>query len=64
MEGAFGPRLCKRYIGLYQDEKLKIGGFVVFDLIDGQWQGTTAFRPRNLTNLDKQREGTLLYTKQ
>lgn len=56
-------RICKRYVGLYQDEKQKIGGFVVFDLIDGEWQGTTAFRPRNLANLDKQREGTLLYTK-
>ena len=56
-------RICKRYIGLYKDENQEAGGFVVFDLIDGQWQGTTAFRPGNLNNLDKQRAGTLLYTK-
>ena len=56
-------RLCKRYVGLYRNEKQKLGGFVVFDLVDGMWQGTTAFRPRNLVNLDKQRVGALLYTK-
>lgn len=56
-------RLCKRYVGLYRDEKQKVGGFVVFDLVDDLWLGTTAFRPRNLDNLDKQRSGALLYTK-
>lgn len=56
-------RICKRYIGIYQDEKQKIGGFAIFDLIDGEWRGTTTFKPRSLNNLDKQREGSLLYTK-
>jgi hypothetical protein len=61
--GQGGKRLCKRYVGLYRDEKQKVGGFVVFDLVDGMWQGTTAFRPRSLNNLDRQRTGALLYTK-
>lgn len=64
VEGAEGrKRICKRYVGLYQDEKQKVGGFVVFDLVDGEWRGTTAFRPRSLNNLDAQRVGTLLYAK-
>ncbi len=56
-------RLCKRYIGLYRDEKQKIGGFVVFDLVDDMWQGTTAFKPANLRYLNKERVGSLLYAK-
>lgn len=56
-------RLCKRYIGVYQGERGKVGGFAVFDLIDGQWQGTTAFKPGNMGNLDRQRAGSLLYAK-
>lgn len=56
-------RICKRYIGLYDDGNKKVGGFVVFDLVDGEWRGTTTYKPRSLNNLDKQREGSLLYTK-
>lgn len=56
-------RICKRYVGIYQDEKQKVGGFVVFDLLDNEWHGTTAFRPRNLNNLDAQRDGSLVYAK-
>lgn len=63
VQGLGKERICKRYIGLYQGDDGKLGGFVVFDLIDDLWQGTTTFKPRNLTNLDNQRQGVLLYTK-
>lgn len=56
-------RICKRYVGLYQNEQQKAGGYVIFDLVDDHWQGTTAFRPERLTYLETQRVGTLLYTK-
>ena len=56
-------RLCKRYIGVYADEKGKAGGYAVFDLIGDAWQGTTIFKPRKLDYLDDYRRGTLLYTK-
>ncbi len=56
-------RLCRRYIGLYRGDKKRLGGYVVFDLVDDTWQGTTTFKPRNLRYLDQQRTGTLLYTK-
>lgn len=56
-------RLCKRYIGLYQEGSRMEGGIVIFDIIDGQWQGTTVFSPEKMTYLDKQRSGAQLYTK-
>lgn len=63
VQGKGDPRLCKRYIGLYEESKGKMGGYVVFDLVDDMWQGTTAFSPEKLGYLDAQRAGTLLYTK-
>lgn len=63
VEGKDGKqRLCKRYIGIYKDTTGKIGGYAVFDNIDGTWQGTTTFQA-DLDYLDKQRTGTLLYPK-
>lgn len=56
-------RLCRRYIGLYKAGARKIGGYAVFDLMDDFWQGTTAFKPGNLSYLDRQRVGSLLYRK-
>ena len=56
-------RLCKRYIGIYKDARGKIGGYAVFDNINGTWQGSTTFQPGNLNALDKQRTGTLLFPK-
>ena len=63
VKGKGDTRLCKRYIGMYRDKAEKSPGYVVFDLIDDMWQGTTAFKPGQLDYLDKQRTGTLLYTK-
>ncbi len=63
VKGQNKTRLCKRYIGLYQGDKKRLGGYVVFDLIDDAWQGTTAFQPGDMKYLDKQRAGTLIYTK-
>ena len=64
VEGKDGKQqLCKRYIGIYKTETGKIGGFAVFDNIDGTWQGTTTYNPKNLDDLDKQRTGTLLWPK-
>jgi len=62
-QGKEKTRLCKRYIGIYKESANKIGSYVVFDLIDDVWQGTTAFRPRKLDYLDEYRNGILLYTK-
>lgn len=56
-------RLCRRYIGIYKDASGKIGGYAVFDNINGTWQGTTTFQPGNLDYLNKQRTGTLLFPK-
>ncbi len=56
-------RLCKRYIGIYKAGDRIEGGFVIFDLIDGMWHGTTVFSPERMAYLDKQRAGVLLYTK-
>ncbi len=63
VKGKDEARLCKRYIGLYKSDKGKTGGYVVFDLVDDMWQGTTAFETRTTDYLDRQRTGTLLYTK-
>ncbi|MEW6115367.1 MAG: phage minor head protein [Nitrospirota bacterium] len=63
VKGKDKTRLCKRYIGIYQDKADKATGYVVFDLVDDIWQGTTAFSPDKLKYLDAQRTGTLLYTK-
>lgn len=56
-------KLSQRYIGVYKDKGEKIGGFVVFDLFNDTWSGVTTFKPGNLDYLDRQRTGTLLYTK-
>jgi len=56
-------RLCKRYIGIYQNADGKTGGFAVFDFIKDEWQGTTTFNPRSIEYLDRQRAGTLLYSR-
>lgn len=53
-------RIVKRYIGIYKDRK-KRGGFAVFDLVKGNWRGTTSFPTRDLKYLDKQRVGILIY---
>lgn len=60
-------RLSKRYIGFWKTEdKKRIGGLASFEVTDGVFQGVTAFVPishrkPNLTYLERQREGLLLY---
>ena len=56
-------RKCKRYISIYEVEDKKIGSLIVFDLVDGQWQGTTSFISSDLKYIDKQRKGTIIYQK-
>ena len=65
-------RLTRRYIRLWKvggsDER--IAGFAVFEVIDGVFQGITAFAPRkgqdgppDIKYLERQRAGVLLYKK-
>lgn len=62
VSGKNGIRLCKRYISIYQDANGKVGGFSIFDLVDGMWESTTSFQT-DLQYLDRQRAGMLLYKK-
>jgi SPP1 gp7 family putative phage head morphogenesis protein len=62
------PMDTLRLVRLFQTEEKKVGGFSVFNLINGRkWSGATAFTPK-LKNeaamyayLEKYREGVLLY---
>ncbi len=62
-------RLSKRYIGLWKtQDKERIAGLGVFEVIDGVFQGVTAFLPLkegepNLAYAERQRKGLLLYGK-
>lgn len=59
-------RLVKRYIGLWKTaDKQRIGGLLVFEVVDGVFQGVTAFAPMkqgefDLNYVEKQRAGLLL----
>ncbi|MDN3515355.1 MAG: phage minor head protein [Candidatus Brocadia sp.] len=60
-------RLTKRYIGFWKtDDKERIGGLMVFEVVKGQFQGVTAFLPLkkdlpDIAYVNKQRYGLLLY---
>jgi hypothetical protein len=60
-------RLSKRYIGLWKTEdKQRIGGLLVFEVVNGVFNGVTAFTPMtrkgfDLKYLERQRQGLLLY---
>ncbi len=64
-------RLTKRYISLWKTaDKKRIGGLAVYEVVNGVFQGVTNFLPfkkgtttANMTYLEKQREGVLLYPK-
>ena len=63
-------RLTKRYIGMWKTaDKERISGLTVFEVVDGVFQGVTAFIPlddkgvSNLQYAEQQREGLLLYTR-
>ena len=62
-------RLTKRYIGLWKTEdKERIGGLGVYEVVDGVFQGVTNFIPMtkntpNLGYVERQRQGLLLYGK-
>lgn len=63
-------RLTKRYIGLWKTaDKKRIGGLAVYEVTDGVFQGVTSFIPLkgsglpDLSYVEKQREGLLLYGK-
>lgn len=61
-------RLAKRYITLWKTEdKERVAGMMVSEIVDGVFQGITAFAPQNKSggsNLDyveRQRQGVLIY---
>jgi hypothetical protein len=63
-------RLTKRYLSLWKTpDKQRIGGFAVFEVVGGCFQGITAFEPLksngkfDLAYLERQRQGVLLYGK-
>ena len=63
-------RLTKRYISMWKTaDKERISGLTVFEVVDGVFQGVTAFIPlddkgvSNLQYAEQQREGLLLYTR-
>jgi SPP1 gp7 family putative phage head morphogenesis protein len=62
-------RLVKRYISLWKaEDKERVGGLAVFEVVDGVYRGVTAFIPfkkgrADLDYAEKQRLGLLLYPK-
>ncbi len=61
-------RLSKRYVALWKTgDKKRIGGLIVFEVVDGVFQGVTAFIPMkkpetaDLNYMERQRRGVLLY---
>lgn len=62
-------RLSRRYVGLWKTEdKKRIGGIAVYEVVGGVFQGVTSFMPLthgkpNLKYVERQRRGVLLYGK-
>lgn len=61
-------RLVKRYVSLWKTGQNKIGGLAVFEMYRGEMTGVTSFLPyrkwkADINNLERQREGLLLYPK-
>lgn len=60
-------RLAKRYISLWKTaDKKRVGGYAAFEVVDGVFQGVTAFIPMrrgkpSVEYMDAQRLGLLLY---
>ena len=60
-------RLAKRYISLWKTaDKKRVGGYAAFEVVDGVFQGVTAFIPMrggrpSVEYVDAQRLGLLLY---
>lgn len=64
-------RLSRRYITLWKtDDKKKVGGLFVFEVMDGVFQGVTAYVPKkkkgegqipDIEYVERQRKGVLLY---
>lgn len=65
-DGAGRVRLSKRYLGLWKTtDKTRVGGLLVFEVVNGIFQGVTAFAPMakgrfNLEYVERQRQGLLL----
>jgi SPP1 gp7 family putative phage head morphogenesis protein len=64
-------RLSKRYVTAWKTEdKARVGGLAVFEVVGGSFQGVTAFMPlekpkgdMDMDYLERQRKGILLYKK-
>lgn len=63
-------RLAKRYIGFWKTADMeRLGGLGVYEVVDGVFQGVTAFLPKNRKGaidpgyIERQRQGLLLYKK-
>lgn len=61
-------RLVKRYVSLWKSDQNKVGGLAIFEMHRGEMTGVTSFLPKrgelsDLRNLEKQREGFLLFPK-
>jgi SPP1 gp7 family putative phage head morphogenesis protein len=60
-------RLARRYVSLWKTEdKTRVAGLTVFEVVDGVFQGVTAFIPlkngtADLSYVERQRRGLLLY---
>lgn len=69
--GAGKVRLSRRYITLWKTEdKKRVGGLFVFEVVDGVFQGVTAYVPKkkkagekipDVEYVERQRKGVLLY---
>ena len=65
-DGMGRVRLSKRYLGLWKTtDKTRIGGLLVFEVVNGVFQGVTAFvrmakGTYNLEYVERQRQGLLL----
>lgn len=62
-------RLAKRYVALWKSQdKKRLAGLTVFEVVDGVFQGVTAFIPfkegeADLGDAERQRQGLLLFPK-
>lgn len=55
------PTTIRRYVATYQLGGERVSGTIVFDLMNGRWEGTTAHQRKNP---DVTRTGNLIYTAQ
>jgi len=53
------PTTVRRYVATYRIGGEKVSGVIVFDLMNGRWEGTTAHQR---TNVETVRTGTIVYS--